>query len=151
MGKTRPVGVPSQLEPARGKPHIQRRTHVHLHLDGCATEHPSSRVGAGAGNLSLNIREPKFLNDHDMWMLARDQFADSATLATGTGTLGWQDGRDSALIHISSVTRSTTDQWLHVLLTTGLVGLLSFICVPALVIAKPWGHTASRSHACCSR
>jgi O-antigen ligase len=84
--------------------------------------------------LPFFTNDATFLNDRGhMWMLARDQLSDPPTFAIGTGMLGWQHVRDSALVHISSG-YAVHNQWLHVLYTTGLVGLLLFVAVMVVLI-----------------
>lgn len=80
------------------------------------------------------INDPTFLSDRGhIWMVARDQLNDPATLLYGTGMLGWEHVRDAGIIHISAG-YSAHNQWLHVLFTTGLIGLLLFVGALALLI-----------------
>ncbi len=68
-----------------------------------------------------------------LWKLARSALADPATLAYGTGLFGWDDVRESGLIDSSAV-YSVHNQWLHVLFSTGLIGLLLFLGAIALLL-----------------
>jgi len=88
------------------------------------------------GGLALPFvnQDPGFLTDRGhIWILARDQLAHPATLLHGTGMLGWQHVVNAGLVHIS-MGYSTHNQWLDVLYTTGVIGLVLFVGVLALLI-----------------
>jgi hypothetical protein len=86
--------------------------------------------------LPLTMNDPEFLSDRgNMWMLARDQLSEAATLLYGTGMLGWKHVGEADLIHIS-MSYSAHNQWIHVLYTTGLIGLVLFVGALAVLIRQ---------------
>jgi hypothetical protein len=79
-------------------------------------------------------KDPKFLSDRGhFWMLAKDELSDPARLVYGTGMLGWQHVREAGLIHISA-SYSVHNQWLQVLYSTGLIGLVLFVAALAFLL-----------------
>jgi hypothetical protein len=84
--------------------------------------------------LPYTVGDRLFLNGRgNLWILVRDGLSDPATFVYGTGMLAWQHVRDSGLIH-PSAGYSVHNQWLHVLYTTGLIGLLLFVAALAVLI-----------------
>jgi len=80
------------------------------------------------------INDPDFLTGRGhIWMLARDQVLHPAAFFQGFGMLAWKHVVDAGLVHISA-SYSVHNQWLQVLYSTGLIGLLLFVCVLALLI-----------------
>jgi O-antigen ligase len=80
-----------------------------------------------------------------IWMLGRDALSDPATLLHGSGMLGWEHVREAGLINFTALsnaaasaapTHSLHNQWLHVLYSTGLIGLLLFVAALALLIRQ---------------
>lgn len=84
--------------------------------------------------LPYTVGDRRFLNGRgNLWILVRDGLSDPATFIHGTGMLAWQHVRDSGLIH-PSAGYSVHNQWLHVLYTTGLIGLLLFVAALVVLI-----------------
>ncbi|MBE1547972.1 O-antigen ligase [Mycobacterium sp. OAS707] len=84
--------------------------------------------------LPFVINDPGFLSERGhMWMLVKDALSDPATLIYGTGMLGWQHVVDAGRLHIS-MGYSAHNQWLHVLFTTGVIGLLLFVGLLAVLV-----------------
>jgi O-Antigen ligase len=73
-----------------------------------------------------------------LWILVRDALSDHATLLYGTGMLGWQHVRDSGLID-PTASYSVHNEWLQVLYSAGLIGLLLFVAALAVLVwqARP--------------
>jgi hypothetical protein len=73
-----------------------------------------------------------------LWIMVRDALSDPATLLYGTGMLGWQHVRDSGLIDPTAA-YSVHNQWLQVLYSAGLTGLLLFLATLGVLLwqARP--------------
>jgi len=73
-----------------------------------------------------------------LWLMVRARLADPDTLLYGAGMLGWQHVRDSGLIDVNA-SYSVHNQWLQVLFTTGLLGLLLFLAALGVLVwqARP--------------
>lgn len=92
------------------------------------------------GMLVVGFAVPFLTTDPDafhgragLWLLVKDALADPATLTYGTGMLGWQHVRDSGMID-PSASYSVHNQWLQVLYSAGLAGLLLFLaCLGVLL------------------
>lgn len=69
-----------------------------------------------------------------LWEVARDALAKPSTLIYGEGMFGWDELRASGVIDFSAI-YSAHNQWLHVLFSTGLVGLGFFL---AAILALFW-------------
>lgn len=82
----------------------------------------------GAGLvLPLVVDDPsQFSGRAALWQLARSGLSDPATLAYGTGMFGWNHVHEAGLIDASAV-YSVHNQWLHVLFSTGIIGLIFFL------------------------
>lgn len=84
--------------------------------------------------LPFAVNDPGFLSERGhMWMLVKNALSDPATLIYGTGMLGWQHVVDAGHLHIS-MGYSAHNQWLHVLFTTGVIGLLLFVGLLAVLM-----------------
>jgi hypothetical protein len=73
-----------------------------------------------------------------LWMMVRSTLSDPATLVYGSGMLGWQHVRDSGLID-RNASYSVHNQWLQVLYSAGLIGLLLFVAALGVLVwqARP--------------
>jgi O-antigen ligase len=91
--------------------------------------------------IPFTTHDPAFLNDRGrLWMMVKDGLSDPSTLFHGTGMLGWQHVRDAGLFHISAG-YSVHNQYLDVMYTAGLVGLLLFVAALGVLIRQ-----AGRTH-----
>ncbi len=70
-----------------------------------------------------------------LWMLARSTLSDGFRLLLGSGSFGWQHLREAGLIGHSAV-YSVHNQWLQVLFTTGVVGVVLLVTALALLIVQ---------------
>jgi hypothetical protein len=70
-----------------------------------------------------------------LWALARQFLSDGRSLLFGKGALGWEKVRDAGLIDFSAV-YSVHNQWLQVLFSTGLVGVLVLVAGLALLVVQ---------------
>ncbi len=68
-----------------------------------------------------------------LWIMAREALTDPATLIHGTGMYGWQHVRDSGMID-PSASYSVHNQWLQVLFSTGLLGLVLYLAALGVLI-----------------
>jgi hypothetical protein len=68
-----------------------------------------------------------------LWLMVRNSLADPETLLYGTGMLGWQKVRDSGLID-QNASYSVHNEWLQVLYTTGIIGLVLTIAALGVLI-----------------
>ncbi len=84
--------------------------------------------------LPLVVQDPTALSGRAaLWQLARNTLADPAALAYGTGIFGWSHVHEAGLIDASAV-YSVHNQWLHVLFSTGIIGLAFFLGVIAILL-----------------
>jgi hypothetical protein len=99
-----------------------------------------------SGALLVGFLLPYFTEDPNayhgragLWILVRDTLSDPATLVYGTGMLGWQHVRDSGLID-PTASYSVHNQWLQVLYSAGLIGLLLFFATLGVLVwqARPY-------------
>jgi O-Antigen ligase len=70
-----------------------------------------------------------------LWALARQMLSDGTHSLLGYGALGWEDVRQAGLIDFSAV-YSVHNQWLQVLFSTGLVGIVLLVVGLALLVAQ---------------
>ena len=73
-----------------------------------------------------------------LWQLARNGLSDPVTLAYGTGMFGWNHVHEAGLIDASAV-YSVHNQWLHILFSTGIIGLLFFLGAIAILLWQARG------------
>ncbi|MCH9737080.1 MAG: O-antigen ligase family protein [Actinomycetia bacterium] len=77
--------------------------------------------------LPLVVQDPSALSGRAaLWQLARNTLADPAAFAYGTGLFGWNHVHEAGLIDASAV-YSVHNQWLQVLFSTGIIGLVFFL------------------------
>jgi O-Antigen ligase len=70
-----------------------------------------------------------------LWGIARSLLADGQSLLLGRGALGWEKVRDAGLIDFSAV-YSVHNQWLQVLFSTGLVGVVVLLAGLVLLVVQ---------------
>jgi hypothetical protein len=104
---------------------------------GVAIGHaPLGPPSCDRGSVPFTVSDPTLLSGRGyLWMLARDELFDPATLLHGTGMLGWQHVREAGLIDFAAV-YSVHNQWLDVLYSTGLIGFLLFVAALAVLIRQ---------------
>ena len=84
--------------------------------------------------LPLTVTDPSALSGRaGLWQLARGALDTPSTFFYGAGMFGWDRMRDSGLIDSSAV-YSVHNQWLHVLYTTGILGLGLFLAAIAILL-----------------
>lgn len=101
-----------------------------------ATRATVRSIALGAGLLTtvaVGLALPIIVSDTsafsgraDLWRQARIALADPATFIYGTGMFGWQHVHEQGWIDASAV-YSVHNQWLHVLFSTGIIGLACFL------------------------
>ncbi|MEW5808579.1 MAG: O-antigen ligase family protein [Actinomycetota bacterium] len=85
--------------------------------------------------LPFVVRDPEALTGRsDLWQIARNALTDPAVFFRGTGMFGWHHVHEQGLINASAV-YSVHNQWLHVLFSTGIVGLILFL---AAILTLLW-------------
>lgn len=108
-----------------------------------ATRATVRSIALGAGLLTtvaIGLALPIVVNDTsafsgraDLWRQARIALADPATFIYGTGMFGWQHVHEQGWIDASAV-YSVHNQWLHVLFSTGIIGLACFLGAIAILL-----------------
>lgn len=84
--------------------------------------------------LPLLIREPDALSGRAyLWQIARQELADPAVFFSGAGMFGWRRLHEIGLVDASAV-YSAHNQWLHVLFSTGIIGLSCFLAAIAILL-----------------
>jgi hypothetical protein len=70
-----------------------------------------------------------------LWILARSALTDGSNLLFGSGALGWEHLRETGKIDYSAV-YSVHNQWLQVLFSTGICGMILVIAAVVLLIKQ---------------
>lgn len=84
--------------------------------------------------LPLVVQEPAALSGRAyLWQIALHELADPAVFFSGAGMFGWLRLHEIGLVDASAV-YSAHNQWLHVLFSTGIIGLACFLGAIAVLL-----------------